>query len=166
MLDSVVRVAGMAAEAATQAGTVLASKNPFMQAGEVTEAKKKATRVGSGKTKATPKKKATKMSKGRVSASPKTTPLKASKDGSKKNDVPTRGKTANEDKYGGKTKSPKTHKDSRQPSSPAKSDVPHKDLVEVRDGGEIIEKSKPIARGSAVEVSNIIFDIVCCRLIL
>ena len=162
MLDSVVRAAGMAAEAAAQAGTVLAFTNPLLQAGasrpqsrtagKGKEAENKGTRAGSKKTRATPTRKATKMSKGHAAVSPKRTSVTMSKDGSKKNDVPARGKTAMGDKSRGKTNIPKTQKDSRQPALPAKSNAPQKDSVEVTDSEDINEKSKSIARGSTVEV--------------
>lgn len=165
MLDSVVKAVGMAAEAATEVGTLLASANTFMQvgerprtrtAGEVNGAKKKVIGAGSRKAKATPKKQATRKSKGRVAASPKTIPLTVSKNVSKKNDVAARRKTVKDDKSRGKLKSPKTQRDSRQPALPAKSTLSHRDLVEARDGRDANEKSEHIARGSTVEVKDII----------
>lgn len=152
MLASVVKAAGMAAEAATQAGTVLTFANPLFpgaieglwtrEAGEAKEADAQATRAVNRKTKASPKTKATKKSKGHVSASPKhapkTTPLKVSKGGSKKNNVV--------------SKRSKTQKDHRQPASPAKGTVSLGDLEEGRDSGDINEKSESIAKDSIVEV--------------
>jgi len=149
MLASVVKAAGMAAEAATQAGTVLTFADPLLpvgameglwtrEAGEANEADAHATRAVKRKTKSSPKKNSTKKSKGHVSASPKTTPVKISKGGSKKrNEV---------------SKRSKTQKDNRQPASPAKSTVSFGDLVEAKDGGDINEKSESIVKGSVVEV--------------
>lgn len=149
MLASVVKAAGMAAEAATQAGTVLAFANPLIpagdmeglwtrKAGEANEADAQGTRAVKRKTKASPKTKATKKSKSHVSASPKTTPLKVSKGGSKKkNEV---------------SKRSQTQKDNRQAGSPAKSIVSLEDSAEARDGGDINVKSECIVKGSVVEV--------------
>lgn len=160
MLASVVKAAGMAAEAATQAGTVLAFGNPMIpagatqgpwtrKAGEANEANAQATRAAKRKSKASPKTKATKKFKAHVSASPKTTPLKVSKSGlKKKNEV---------------SKRSKTQIDNRQRASPAKSIASLVDLVESSDEGDINEKSESIAKGSVVEVtiSSIILPTGC-----
>ncbi|KAG0583904.1 hypothetical protein KC19_3G170300 [Ceratodon purpureus] len=156
MLDSVVKAAGMASEAATQAETFLASVNPLMQAAENrgTGSRSRDTKPRTKKTatRAKPQKKATKKFGGLVSASPKTTPLRVSKSVSTKNNVPPRQKAAKGDSSRGKRKSLKARKDSRQAAPPAKSTVRDNDLTDARGSGEVNEGFESIARGVVVEV--------------